>query len=340
MTKRLIALWILLIAQLVVAVFLWWPHQRGPLTGQPWLSFKADQVSSITLTAGGQQAGQHASSLTLAKKDSHWVLPDAHNFPADPNKVSRLLDAIAGLKGTLPVAVTKDAAKRFHVANNKFETHLLLKGGSQTLANVYIGNAAGANLVYLRRADQSAIETNNLAVRLLDTGIKSWRDKQLLHLTNSQVTQLVLPQVTLKHHGSSWQALESDGSTVALSASKTQALVNQLTQLNYIDAAPQQVASKPAFTARVKMANKVLTYAFIRKSVTTAGGKDAPHHKVTWFMTRSDLPWRFKVSADTINSLEKGSIADLRAKPAKPKTSQASNSKVPANSTPKKRVGK
>lgn len=331
MTKRLIALWILLIIQLITAVVLWWPQQTGPLTGQPWLGFKAAQVTTITLTEGSSQNGKPPASLTLAKKAGHWQLPADHNFPADAAKVRRLLESLAGLKGSLPVAVTTDAAKRFHVAKHDFATHLVLKNGTKMLADVYVGNAAGANRVYLRQADQAPIETHSLPARLLDTDAKRWRDKQLLHLPNNKVTEVVLPRVTLKHHGSSWQGLKPDGTRVTLDAAKTQALVKQLTQLNYVSAVPKQAAAKPSFSARVTMADKTLTYSFTRQSANTSTSKHAQHNKVTWTLVRSDLPWAFTLSTDAVKSFKQVDIAALRAAPITPKTSHASGSGATAS---------
>lgn len=314
-TKRLTALWILLGIQILAAIWLWWPRQSGPATGQPWLSFSPQAVTRITLTDGSTSRDQ---ALVLEKQDGTWLLPNANDFPAATSRVKQLLDTLDGLKGTLPVAVTEDAAKRFHVAAGEFETRVTLGAGKKQLAQVYVGNAAGANRAYLRRAGSDVIEAHTLPSRLLSADADNWRDPQILHLSSDDVGKVVLPHVTLVRQKAGWEA---KGSKATLDAGKTRALVERLTHLGFVKVLGKK-ADHPLKTTTFKISlrdnGKTLVYHFakVRTKPGKKNGGKQKSAKATWHMTRSDLPYVFTVSGDAAKKLQQAS-AKLLAKTPK-----------------------
>jgi hypothetical protein len=308
---RLGGLWILFAVQILVAIWLWWPRQRGPVTGQPWLTFSPKAVTTITLTNGGSDKHH---TLTLQKHDDKWRLPGAGDFPADSAKVDGLLSALASLKGSLPVAVTRDAAQRFHVAKNQYEEKLTLTAGSKQLAQLYVGNAAGANLVYLRRAGDHVIEANTLPSRLVSASDSDWRDQHLLRFAADSVHKLVLPHLTLVKQGSGWTAKDSK---TALDPSKVKALVGQLAQLDFTKVLGKKAEYAPSatsFQVSVDAKGQKLVYDFAavhpEKGKPGKGNKKAAP-KTVWRMTRSDLPYVFTVSSELAGKLKNDDVQSV-----------------------------
>lgn len=319
-SKRLGGLWIVLGIQIALAIWLWWPTQSGAVTGQPWLAFKPAAVTRIAFTDGGKDK---PTTLTLQKHAGRWQLPDAGHFPADATKVKHLLHAVAGLKGTLPVAVTGDAAKRFHVAKNQFRTRVTLDAGKKQVAKFYVGNAAGANLVYLRDAGSNVIEANQFPSWLASSSVSDWRDHDLLHVTGGKVTRLVLPKLTLTTSKDGWTA---KGATTALDQSKAHSLVRRLAQLDYtkVDGKKPAHPPAPAFKASIESDGKTRVYAFTES--TTKAKHAKAKSTTTWHVTRADLPWVFTVSADAATALRNADATSLAKPPAKPSPAHAATS--------------
>lgn len=314
--KRLGSLWILLAIQILAAIWLWWPHPSGAATGQPWLALTPGTVTRIALTDGS--SGEPAT-LTLQKQDGMWRLPDADDFPADAAKVKHLLHAVAGLRSTLPVAVTHAAAKRFHVARHQYQTRVTLDAGKRQLARFYVGNSAGADRVYLRRADSHVVEANMLPSWLVSPHASDWRDHAILHLANDKVTKLVLPEVTLVRQKGGWTA--ASGAT-PLDKAKVHSLVQKVTRLDFTDVTGAKAGHPlhPTFTASVDSDGKALTYDFA-PTPAKPGKPGTQQTETTWQLTRSDLPYVFTVSDQTIKALQGASIKSLAATP-KPKQKQ------------------
>ncbi len=329
MGKRLGGLWILLALQILAAIWLWWPRASGAVTGQPWLSFSPQDVTQITFTDGSSD--KHVT-LTLQKHDGAWRLPKADDFPADGTKVKHLLHAVAGLKGTLPVAVTHDAARRFHVAKDRFQTRVALNAGSKTVAKFYVGNAAGANRVYLRRAGSNVIEANALPSWLVSSSVSDWRDHDLLHLSADKVEKLVLPHVTLVKQKDAWKAAGTSG---AIDEDKVKSLVQHLTQLDFDGVAEKQAEHplKASFKVSVNEDGKTLTYAFAKVPAKgdQSHAQDKQHTKPRWHMTRSDLPYVFTVSGDDVKPLRDATAASLAQQAKKPKAATDHSAPVPAH---------
>ncbi|HEX7323788.1 MAG TPA: DUF4340 domain-containing protein [Rhodanobacteraceae bacterium] len=313
-TRRLIALWGVLVLQILAAIWLWWPRQNGPVTGKAWLHLQPTAVTRIELS---HRSGNHTKTLVLQKQAGHWALPDADDFPADVSKVRHLLAALGGLKGTLPVAVTPNAARRFRVARDKFEARVTLDAGRRQLARVYVGNAAGANLVYLRRADSHNIEANRLPSWLVSASASDWRDESELQLPSDSISKLVLPHVTLVKGKAGWTAA---GTATALDKAKATGLVDRIAQLDFLDVVGRKPAkaAPPAFTIAVDTNGKTLTYAFDKVALPPAkagSSKAKPQPRVGWRLTRSDLPFVFGVSGSTVAKLQDASAKTLAATP-------------------------
>src|SRR5699024_7839363 len=132
----------------------------------------------------------------------------------------------------LPVAVSSDAQRRFHVAARQFERHLVLKTDDGTAADIYLGKSAGAGRLYARLADDKAIQDISLPLWRVSAKTDDWLDKTTLAADTDQLKQVTLPQVTLQRQGKGWQikGLDSDRNT---DQGKVKALLQRLQALKW-----------------------------------------------------------------------------------------------------------
>ncbi len=127
------------------------------------------------------------STLNLTKIDDIWVLSEENKVPVSSQQVESFLDTISGLKRTLAVATTENAAKRFKVSDDDYNYHLIIKGGDTQFADLYFGTSPGFKQIHLRVADTKEIITAGLASHELSPEVEQWIDKDQLKLARDSI---------------------------------------------------------------------------------------------------------------------------------------------------------
>lgn len=139
----------LLVIQLIVVGVVYFPKGKTVTGGTPLLgSLTADGVTAITVTDA------KGNEITLQKQGDGWVLPDADDYPADGERVSKMLDSLIAIKTDKLITKTPASQKRLEVAADKFQRKVVLTtaDGTQT---VFIGTSAGAKATHVRLDGQN-----------------------------------------------------------------------------------------------------------------------------------------------------------------------------------------
>ena len=218
MRKTIYALTALLVVQAALAVGMTL-SSRG-LAGQPALTrlldFPAADVKRLAITDGD------GKTVTLAKGDGGWTLPDAGDFPADSGKIKSVLADLAKAREGAPVATSSDAPKRFRVATGAFERRLVFGPAKSPLATLYLGKAQGARQVYVRRADQSGVRLIDFASYRAPATADGWIDRTVLKLDPAKITALAWGDVKITRAPAAAAATQSPATkTATKSAAKT-----------------------------------------------------------------------------------------------------------------------
>ncbi len=201
MQRTIMAAAALLFIQIALAVAL---NLTDTKTGdvspaEPLLGFSADAVTAIEI------AGPAGERLTIRKADGGWILPEAQSAPAAADQVNDLIARLADLKQGLAVATSEEAAKRFKVAENTFERHVVVKKGEETVGDLYVGTSPTFRQVHARKAGAREIVTAPLSTFELETGPEKWLDKNLLRLKQEEMEALVFTDFTLRKNDGNWQ---------------------------------------------------------------------------------------------------------------------------------------
>ncbi|MEE4384648.1 MAG: DUF4340 domain-containing protein, partial [Pseudomonadales bacterium] len=184
----------LLVLQLLLALGL---GTLGPELGEaeaggPLLAFEADAVDRVTVADG------EGARAVLARGEAGWVLPDAGAFPADGDKVERLLERLAELQATVPVATSAGARERFRVAEDAHERRIVLEGDGARLAELYLGTSQGVRQVHARAGDGDAIVPVELPTYEAPTDPDDWLDRTVLQFDAATVRALRLDGLVLR----------------------------------------------------------------------------------------------------------------------------------------------
>jgi len=189
--KRLIrVLAIVVVVQLVLVAgaYVGSGNLETSTSGAALLTFKAGDVDGIVIEGGNKAV------IKLVRHDG-WQT--ASGFPADGHRIGTLLQRLQDLKHGLAVATTPSALSRFKVAKENFERHLILRKGDREVAELYLGNGAGARQSYARGAQDQAIYAVHLGSYELPLKEHEWQDKTLLQLRSSEVTAIEMQAVKL-----------------------------------------------------------------------------------------------------------------------------------------------
>lgn len=226
--QRLIAtLAVLLGLQLLLALWLWTPAEEAGPERAELLAFDREAVDAIEISdADGK-------TLKVIRTADGWLLPGHFDFPASAYRVDGLLGRLGSLRPGLPVATSDAAAGRFRVAKDGFERHIRLLAGDRTLAELYLGDAAGPRRAYGRAAGDSTIYP--LAFTSFDagTGAAAWTDKNYLHRDGKDLVGVTLGNIALRRDADGWVLADlAEGEQTDTDAAV--GLVRQLTQLNFM----------------------------------------------------------------------------------------------------------
>jgi hypothetical protein len=177
----------LLVAQLVLAVVLFWPRPAPAGAGRaPLLGVKADEITSLTVR------DNQGHSVKLAKSGAQWALPDAGDYPADVARIAPVLAALAEMKAGRLVAQTPAAQKRLQVADDAFARRIDLETPAGT-KTVYLGTSGGVDSSHVRLGGQDQVYlVSGVADWQLGAEPASWTDPAYFTVPPADVAAMTL----------------------------------------------------------------------------------------------------------------------------------------------------
>lgn len=238
----------------------WEGESRGP---QPLLDFETGKVDRIVISTSD-------ANTSLEKLGEDWQLQE-HALPANSSKVQSLLESLAGLETTWPVAETASSRERFEVSDQTYQRKLQLYQGEALLGEYYFGSSPGFRRTHARRAGEDAVYS--LAFNSVDLPAQQsdWLDKSLLALDSP--TRIKGPDFLIQRDGESWQLEPVEGEeTPALDSSKVENLVSAFDNLRVLrlaeDAQPAEGEEAERFNFEVVDAEGTWHYHFTRAGDT------------------------------------------------------------------------
>lgn len=201
MRRMIIAAAVLLAIQLALAVALNMTDKenRAASPAAPLFGFAADAVTALEIT------GPEGDRLVLRKNDGGWILPDFFGAPAAGEQISGLLTRLADLKQGFTVAASAEAARRFKVADDGFERHVVAKEGDRVVGDFYIGSSPAFRQVHARKAGSADIVTVALSNFDLETAADKWIDKNIFRLKTEDIDSLSFADFDLRRKDEGWQ---------------------------------------------------------------------------------------------------------------------------------------
>lgn len=178
-----------LVLQLVLVAIVFWPRQATTAaTGQALFpGVTADLISGLSLTDA------QGETVRLAKGNGGWVLPDAGDYPALAEKVTALLDKIAGLTADRLIVQTRASHKRLEVAEGDFKTRIEFDLSDGTRHRLYVGTSAGYGATHVRADDQEQVYLiSGLSSSDINSKVVAWIDPVYFSVAQDKVVAFTL----------------------------------------------------------------------------------------------------------------------------------------------------
>jgi hypothetical protein len=201
MKKIIIIAAALLVLQIGLAVTLY-VGDRGSATTTPHtplLGFTVDAATAVEIT------GPENDRIVLQKIGTSWILPDSFAAPANTEQVRALLARLSGLKQGLAVATSSAAAKRFKVADDLFQRHVVIKTGDSVVGDLYVGTSPGFRQIHARKAGSEGVFAVELSTFEMETGADQWLDKNLFKIKEEDIDAINFAGFSLQKKGNGWQ---------------------------------------------------------------------------------------------------------------------------------------
>jgi hypothetical protein len=178
-----------LVLQLALVGIVFWPRQASTASAGEALfpGVTADLISSVSLT------NPEGETIRLARSGEGWVLPDADDYPAVTEKVSALLDKIAGLTTDRLITQTSSSHKRLKVAEDDFNARVEfdLSDGSQHI--LYVGSASGYVATHVRADDQDQVYlVSDFSSSDASSKATAWIEPKYFSVAQDEVVALTL----------------------------------------------------------------------------------------------------------------------------------------------------
>jgi hypothetical protein len=179
---------VLLVAQLALGVFVFWPRPAAGSGGQPLLAnLTADQVTGLAIT------DEQGNTTKLAKQGDAWIAPEAGAYPADAAKITPVLDKLVALKTGRLIAQTPQSHAQLQVADDQFVRKIEVTKADGSTQTLFLGSPAGGQAAHVRLAGQDNVYlASGLASWEVDTSLLTWINPVYLSFNAADLTGLTL----------------------------------------------------------------------------------------------------------------------------------------------------
>lgn len=145
----------LLVAQLGLVAFTWWPDSGATVAPHALISATREQITDITI-APKAIAGTPSEAVHLVREGAKWVVASSDGYPAATTKVDEMLDKLLAMKVAEAMASSpasfdslkvgdSEYGKKVDIVANGATTSLILGAGSASSVHVRV---AGTNDVF------------------------------------------------------------------------------------------------------------------------------------------------------------------------------------------------
>lgn len=173
MKRHIQILSVLLILQIGLTAVIFWPRSiDSSEAGEALLTgLTSEEIHQINIVDGD------GDSITLARSEEGWVLPERDDFPVVSEKVDTLITGLMEITTDRLIARSESSHRQLKVAADEFERKIELSSGNANLRTLYIGSSPSFGSAHIRLAgDVETYLTGSIAAHQANADAASWVD--------------------------------------------------------------------------------------------------------------------------------------------------------------------
>jgi hypothetical protein len=291
----------LLVVQLVVAGIVFVPRllpsqtSSAPLLG----AVQATDIVSLAIQ------DMDNNSITLAKKDSTWAVPQFEDYSADSTKVVDFVTKLVGLKTDTLVATTAASYKRLQVADDAYVRKIDLQSTDGVTHTLYVGSASGGGATNVRLAGQDNVYlARGLSSFEAATDVASWIDTAYLSVPQDKILSATIENAQgkfefAKDAANQWtlKGLTADDKFNPDSVATLLARLGSINMLQPLskEAKPEYGLDKPSATVTAVVSDTASTKVYTLRIGTKDGDGNYP-------VISSESQYYVRVAGYTVDS--------------------------------------
>jgi len=270
--------------------------------------------------------GPDDESIRLVRKDGSWQVESLDGFPADEEKVEKLLDNLTDLRVRRPVVSSGRYHESFKVADDEYEGRIRLWSdtGSDADVDLFLGSSPNFRTSHVRLAGEDAVyEVRGLSSHDVKPASSGWIERELVQTDETLVVGFTLSneagEFELVREDGIWQLRSPEGEGT-LDQGKVDAFVRTASSVRLDDAAgPVDPAahgfSNPAATLVLRWSE---TPAAVDeeggvRELTLTVGQQLPDNESRRYVTRDGFGFTGTVWESSIRRLLEEKLDDLMA---------------------------
>jgi hypothetical protein len=309
----------ILVIQIILSVFVFWPKSAATGASEPLFSdLEAGDIVALTIMDADD------NSIQLEKVGEDWVLPEADDYPATVDKITPLLDKIVALTTSRLVTRTDASHKRLQVSSDDFVRRIDFETADKVKRTLYLGSSPSYGATHLRLDGQSETYlTDELSTWETKADAASWVDTAYLSVPQDDITKMILENANgtftfTKDDEGTW-TMDGLVADETLDEAKVTSLIQRAASVNMTS--PLGKGELAAYG--VNQPNAVATLETGDKTITLRVGAQDPDDK-SYVVISSESPYYVRVSEYGVKDLVEKTRDDFFQEPPTP-TPEATN---------------
>lgn len=196
MKRHIQILTILLIVQIGLTAIAFWPRSGDTAeTKEPLLTdITSEDIQQIEIE------DSDGDTITLARSEDGWLLPEVDDFPALTAKVDTLITGLLEITSDRMITRTESSHRQLKVAADAFERKIVLSSGEASLGTLYIGSSPSFGSAHVRlEGEAKTYLTGSIAAHQANADAASWVDT-----VYQSVMQEEIRAIRLKNANGEW----------------------------------------------------------------------------------------------------------------------------------------
>lgn len=213
MSKTNLYLTIMFFAQIGLGALTWTTCESTPEdTGEKeLLAFASNDVTALEITEKPYKETDPVKKIALTKKDDNWVVSSAGDYPADKEKVDKVLDKLVSLKAGEPIATNAANHNALKVGDKDYgrKVSLKTKSGDKSLV---IGDGPGQSVHVRTDGKPEVYRARGLSVWTLSTSLSSYLDTKYVEVDKDKLNSVTVTNkkgtLSFTKEGDNWMLAE------------------------------------------------------------------------------------------------------------------------------------